>query len=119
MLSQLLDLAPVIKTMRLPGSRGNAGMRPERRCKSGMDGVLTAATLFSPRHHLRTDVFLSNRWGPPQCAPLLTHLKKYQSCKYQRGGIAIGSADAMLIMALRRFLADQYRDVRDDKLFPK
>ncbi len=42
-------------------------MRPERRCKSGMDGDLTVASLVSPPHHLRTDVFLSNRWGPPHC----------------------------------------------------
>ena len=41
-------------------------MEPERRCKSGMDGGLTAAILVSPLLHLRMDVFLSNRWGPPQ-----------------------------------------------------
>src|SRR6202521_5318564 len=40
-------------------------MRPERRCKSGMDGGLTAASLVSPPHHLRTADFLSKRWGPP------------------------------------------------------
>jgi len=31
-----------------------------------MDGGLTAASVVSPPHHLRTAVFLSNRWGPPQ-----------------------------------------------------
>ncbi|HEY1470301.1 MAG TPA: hypothetical protein VGF61_14755, partial [Candidatus Acidoferrum sp.] len=41
-------------------------MEPERRCKSGMDGGLRAAVLISPPLHLRTDEFLSNRWGPPQ-----------------------------------------------------
>jgi hypothetical protein len=41
-------------------------MEPERRCKSGMDGGLRAAVLFSPPLHLRMDDFLSNRWGPPQ-----------------------------------------------------
>jgi len=40
-------------------------MRPERRCKSGMDGGLTAASMISPPHHLRTPDFLSKRWGPP------------------------------------------------------
>src|SRR5450755_330881 len=41
-------------------------MEPERRCKSGMDGGPRAAVLLSPLLHLRMDVFLSNRWGPPQ-----------------------------------------------------
>src|ERR1700677_4385335 len=42
-------------------------MRPERRCKSGMDGGLTAASLVSsPLLYLRTAVFLSNQPGPPQ-----------------------------------------------------
>jgi len=40
-------------------------MRPERRFKPGVDGGLTAASLFSPLHHLRTLDFLSKRWGPP------------------------------------------------------
>src|SRR5579862_6425086 len=43
-------------------------MRPERRCKSGMDGGLAAASLVSPPHHLRTADFLSKRWGPPHIA---------------------------------------------------
>ena len=30
-----------------------------------MDGGLPAAVLVSPLLHLRMDVFLSNRWGPP------------------------------------------------------
>ena len=46
-------------------------MEPERRCKSGMDGGLTAAILVSPLLHLRMDDFLSNRWGPPQRTDLL------------------------------------------------
>src|SRR5579863_4468943 len=41
-------------------------MRPERRCKSGMDGGLRAAVLLSPPLYLKTDDFLSNQWGPPQ-----------------------------------------------------
>ena len=41
-------------------------MRPERRCKSGMGGGLTAAPFVSPSLHLRIAVFLSDRWGPPQ-----------------------------------------------------
>src|SRR5882762_10325296 len=40
-------------------------MELERRCKSGMDGGLRAASVVSPPLHLRTDDFLSNRWGPP------------------------------------------------------
>jgi len=40
-------------------------MRPERRRKSGMEGGFTAASFVSPLLHLRTAVFLSNRWGPP------------------------------------------------------
>src|SRR3954447_7796247 len=39
-------------------------MEPERRCKSGMDGGLRAAVRISPLLHLKTDGFLSNRWGP-------------------------------------------------------
>jgi hypothetical protein len=42
-------------------------MEPEHRCKSGMDGGLTAASLVSsPPLYLRTAVFLSNQPGPPQ-----------------------------------------------------
>ncbi len=41
-------------------------MEPERRCKSGMDGGLTAASLVtSPPLYLRTAVFLSKQLGPP------------------------------------------------------
>src|ERR1700674_2747074 len=40
-------------------------MRPERRVKPGMDGGLTAASVVSPLHHLRTGKILSKRWGPP------------------------------------------------------
>src|SRR5271169_4609363 len=41
-------------------------MEPERRCKSGMDGGLAAASLVSsPPLYLRTAVFLSNQPGPP------------------------------------------------------
>ena len=31
----------------------------------GVDGGFTAAFPITPLHHLRTPVFLSNRWGPP------------------------------------------------------
>lgn len=42
-------------------------MRPERQRKSGMDGGFTTASfVVSPPLHLRTDCFLSRRWGPPQ-----------------------------------------------------
>src|SRR6202049_4833736 len=40
-------------------------MRPERRIKPEMDGALTAVSVFSPLHHLRTSKILSKRWGPP------------------------------------------------------
>lgn len=33
-----------------------------------MEGGFTAASFVSPLHHLRTPVFLSNRWGPPHSA---------------------------------------------------
>ncbi len=49
-------------------------MRPERRFKPGMDGGLTAAVLVSPPHHLRTAVFLSKRWGPPQSFTIVMDL---------------------------------------------
>src|SRR5450432_932094 len=49
-------------------------MRPERRCKSGMDGGLRAAVRISPPLHLRTDEILSNRWGPPQ-NPSILHFR--------------------------------------------
>ena len=52
--------------------KGNVGMRPERRCKSGMDGGLTAAVLITPPLHLRMDDFLSNRWGPPQSSGIVS-----------------------------------------------
>ncbi len=45
--------------------RANAGMRPERRCKPGMDGGVKAASFVSPPLYLRTAVFLSNQPGPP------------------------------------------------------
>jgi ATP-dependent DNA ligase len=48
-------------------------MRPERRCKSGMDGGLTAASLVSPSLHLRMDEILSKRWGPPHKALEVFH----------------------------------------------
>ena len=53
----------------LLGGQGSAGTRPEHRCKSGMDGGLTAAILLSPPLYLRTTDFLSKRWGPPHGAP--------------------------------------------------
>src|ERR1700680_1904367 len=67
----LLQTAPAVQSKGLIGRQGNAGMRPERRLKPGMDGGLTAAVLVSPPHHLRTADFLSNRWGPPHGYDLL------------------------------------------------
>jgi hypothetical protein len=67
MLFPLLDAATAVQSICLLGGQGNAGTRPERRCKSGMDGGLTAASLVSsPPLYLRTAVFLSNQPGPPQ-----------------------------------------------------
>jgi hypothetical protein len=62
----LLQTAPAVQSKGLIGGYGNAGMRPERRFKPGMDGGLTAAVLVSPPLHLRTPEILSKRWGPPQ-----------------------------------------------------
>jgi len=55
---------PAVQSKCLIGGQGNAGMRPERRFKSGMDGGLTAAVFLSPPLHLRMDEILSKRWGP-------------------------------------------------------
>src|SRR6185437_5644916 len=49
-----LQTAPAVQSRGLIGRQGNAGMRPERRFKPGMDGGLTAALLVSPPLHLRT-----------------------------------------------------------------
>jgi hypothetical protein len=46
-------------------ARSTDDWRPERRIKPGMDGGLTAASVVSPLHHLRTGKILSKRWGPP------------------------------------------------------
>jgi len=62
----LLQTAPAVQSRGLIGRQGNAGMRPERRFKPGMDGGLTAAVLVSPPLHLRTAEILSKQWGPPQ-----------------------------------------------------
>jgi hypothetical protein len=43
-----------------------------------MDGGLRAAVLISPPLHLRTDDFLSNRWGPPQASMLRLNLFTYR-----------------------------------------
>jgi hypothetical protein len=65
MLSALLDAATAVQSICLLGGQGNEGTRPERRCKSGMDGGLTAASFVSsPPLYLRTAVFLSNQPGP-------------------------------------------------------
>src|SRR5580692_10609739 len=69
MLFALLQTAPAVQSKGLKGGQGNAGMRPERRFKPGMDGGLTAAVLLSPPHHLRTGEILSKRWGPPHLSP--------------------------------------------------
>jgi hypothetical protein len=50
MLFALLKREPVLQSKCLIGGWGNAGMRPERRFKPGMDGGLTAAVLLSPPH---------------------------------------------------------------------
>jgi hypothetical protein len=63
----LLQTAPAVQSRGLIGRQGYAGMRPERRFKSGMEGGLTAAVLVSPPLHLRTVEILSKRWGPPHC----------------------------------------------------
>src|ERR1700730_15937707 len=54
---------PAVQWRGLIGGQGNAGMRPERRIKPGMDGGLTAASLVSPLHHLRTGQILSKTMG--------------------------------------------------------
>jgi len=48
MLLALLETAPAVQSICLLGGYGNAGMRPERQCKSGMEGGLTAASFVSP-----------------------------------------------------------------------
>src|SRR5579864_1087619 len=73
MFSALLQTAPAVQSRGLIGRQGNAGMRPERRFKPGMDGGLTAAILVSPPLHLRTVGILSKQWGPPQNFGLRTH----------------------------------------------
>ena len=67
----LLQTAPAVQSRGLIGRQGNAGMRPERRLKPGMDGGLTAAVLVSPPLHLRTPeicpsngVHLTWGWAP-------------------------------------------------------
>jgi hypothetical protein len=65
MLCALLQTAHAVNSKCLLGGKGSAGMRLQHRCKSGMDGGLTAAIFISPPHHLRTAEFLSKRWGPP------------------------------------------------------
>src|SRR3984885_8505895 len=64
----LLQTAPAVQSKGLIGGQGDAGMRPERRFKPGMDGGLTAAVLVSPLLHLRTPEILSKQPGPPQQA---------------------------------------------------
>ena len=49
----------------LIGGQGNAGTRPERRFKPGVDGGLRAASWTARSHHLRTAEILSKQWGPP------------------------------------------------------
>lgn len=61
-----LVTAPVLQWKGLIGRQGNAGMRPDRRIKSGMDGGLRAAFVITPSHHLTERQILSNLWGPPQ-----------------------------------------------------
>ena len=51
--------AIAVQWRRLIGGYGNAGMRPERRLKPGVDGGLRAASWSAPLHHLRTAEILS------------------------------------------------------------
>jgi len=44
MLFALLDPASAVQSICLLGGQGSPGMEPERRCKSGMDGGLMAAS---------------------------------------------------------------------------
>jgi hypothetical protein len=69
----LLQTAPAVQSRGLIGRQGYAGMRPERRFKSGMEGGLTAAVLVSPPLHLRTVEILSKRWGPPHYIAAMFH----------------------------------------------
>jgi hypothetical protein len=68
MLFPLLQWQLAVHSKCLLGGQGSAGTRPEHRCKSGMDGGLTAAILLCPPLYLRATDFLSKRWGPPQAA---------------------------------------------------
>jgi hypothetical protein len=72
---ELSNMATTVQWIGLIGRQGNAGMRPERRIKPGMDGGLRAAFLISPPHRLSDDN-LSSLWGPPHefCHPLLVIL---------------------------------------------
>jgi hypothetical protein len=66
----LLETVPAVQSICLLGGQGSPGMEPERRCKSGMDGGLTAASsISSPLLYLRMAVFLSKQPGPPQTSP--------------------------------------------------
>jgi hypothetical protein len=49
MFFSLLETAPAVQSRGLIGGQGDAGMRPERRFKPGMEGGFTAAFLVS-RH---------------------------------------------------------------------
>src|SRR3954454_14833024 len=77
-------------------------MEPERRCKSGMDGGLRGAVPISPLLHLKTDGFLSNRWGPLQ-SNIFLHEVDRQWCRSD--GVALGNvrlvryADDMVLLA--------------------
>jgi hypothetical protein len=70
----LLETVPAVQSICLLGGQGSPGMEPERRCKSGMDGGLTAASsISSPLLYLRMAVFLSKQPGPPHVGDFVYH----------------------------------------------
>src|SRR5580698_7005357 len=101
MLFALLDAATAVQSICLLGGQGNAGTRPERRCKSGMDGGLTAASsLSSPPLYLRTAVFLSNQPGPPHSAT--TFSKTRVTMTFNHSSSILATADTQLSFPLMR-----------------
>src|SRR5580698_8084442 len=101
MLFALLDAATAVQSICLLGGQGNAGTRPERRCKSGMDGGLTAASLLSsPPLYLRTAVFLSNQPGPPHSSLRPQDLTEGRIKKYMTDRLEEGASNRTVNMEL-------------------